>query len=882
MGLCSLCFMVGCKENVVYQNSDFKITKNQVNQGDYEAKAISPKQLVSDYQSKANSNVSSELQFKFSINGKDNELDYNVNHHANIYATKGQEMVVDVVFGKKSELPHSETKEQALETNTRVKLRLDMNPVLKEFNTRGYFQDVHGEKIYKGDFKGVYVAGSTFPLNWDFENLTSNKNCCLTDPDGDGIYETQLVFNVYNPDAHTSSQWNLENDISSYPQFTSDNTLLSAIYNLSLDELVKNIEADSTFRTGEKWAGVWTRDVSYSILLSLAMVEPEIAKISLLCKVQNNRIIQDTGTGGAWPVSSDRVVWALAAWEVYKATGDKQWLSDAFHIISNSVSDDQKTIVDTKTGLIKGESSFLDWRKQTYPLWMDASDIASSMNLGTNAAYYKVLMVLGDMSRELQIPDQWSQQAKSLKQNINKWLWSAGKNYYGQYLYGRDYKSLSPRSEALGEAFCVLFDIADNTKKNALFNHVPLLSYGIPCIYPQIPNISPYHNNGIWPFVQAFWTLAAKKENHSQMVSYGMGSMVRQAALFLTNKENMVAQDGDFAGTVLNSDRQLWSVAGQLSMVYRILFGLDLQADSISFSPLVPKALQGVYHLKGFTYRESSFDITVKGYGDGISSFKVDGKERSTHALPSDIMGHHTIEIVLNSHNTRQAVSLVDNAIAPETPMVEIKNNLLKWNSIDEAFEYHVYVNGKFLKSQNQNHLSISSNDPCGEYQVLCVDSYKRESFLSNPVEFVRVNNSSVWQMEINKGVTQSNENGYHGRGYILLTKKSNTHFALPITVANGGSYKVKFRYANGSGPINTDNKCAIRSLYLNKEFVTSVVFPQRGKDEWSNWGYTSSVYVNLKKGKNILALGMEAWNENMNIHVNRCFVDEVIITKMQ
>ena len=41
--------------------------------------------------------------------------------------------------------------------------------------------------------------------------------------------------------------------------------------------------------------------------------------------------------------------------------------------------------------------------------------------------------------------------------------------------------------------------------------NTPVYEYGIPSIFPQIPNIPPYHNNGIWPFVQAYWTLAAAK-----------------------------------------------------------------------------------------------------------------------------------------------------------------------------------------------------------------------------------------------------------------------------------------------------------------------------------------------------------------------------------
>ena len=99
-----------------------------------------------------------------------------------------------------------------------------------------------------------------------------------------------------------------------------------------LEEMVKAIEPDSTFRTGKEWAGVWTRDISYSIILSMAYMQPEVAMKSLLSKVnKKKRIIQDTGTGGAYPCSTDRMIWAVAAYEVYKATGNKDWLEQAYH-----------------------------------------------------------------------------------------------------------------------------------------------------------------------------------------------------------------------------------------------------------------------------------------------------------------------------------------------------------------------------------------------------------------------------------------------------------------------------------------------------------------------------------------------------------------------
>lgn len=48
-----------------------------------------------------------------------------------------------------------------------------------------------------------------------------------------------------------SKQWKLKNDISGYPQLTTDNRLHTAIYNMGLDEMVNAVEPDTTLRTGK-------------------------------------------------------------------------------------------------------------------------------------------------------------------------------------------------------------------------------------------------------------------------------------------------------------------------------------------------------------------------------------------------------------------------------------------------------------------------------------------------------------------------------------------------------------------------------------------------------------------------------------------------------
>ena len=102
----------------------------------------------------------------------------------------------------------------------------------------------------------------------------------------------------------------------------------------------------------------------------------------------------------------------------------------------------------------------------------------------------------------------YQKRADVLKQAINKQFWIEEKGYYGQYLYGRPNLTLSPRFEALGEALSVFFGVADHAKAASILSNSPVTGFGVTCIYPQIPGIPPYHNNAVWPFVQAYWNLA--------------------------------------------------------------------------------------------------------------------------------------------------------------------------------------------------------------------------------------------------------------------------------------------------------------------------------------------------------------------------------------
>jgi len=868
----------------LYESEAFSVYSDSVVQDSFVAKAISREEIVSNYVSPG-IKKSPVIKFKFSINGADNSAPVGKDNVIVSTNDSGSYETPVIKFGHQYVDTTSVSPNDYLKKDVKVTFRVDMTDILKSFKQKGYYQSFDGKKIYKNDFQGVFVAGNVSPLTWDWNNLYSHKELQLTDSNHDGIYQTTLVLNQNPEENKTANSWKLSKDISAFPQYQSDDMLPDALYNLALEEMQNAIEPDSTFRTGKEWAGVWTRDISYSIILSMGILQPKVAMISLKKKVKNGKIIQDTGTGGAYPISTDREIWSVAAWEVYKVTGDKDWLQYADTVVKNSINQDLHNIYDPETGMVKGESSFLDWREETYPTWMQPADIYESECLGTNAVHYEANIVLSKMEAELGNNGEakkYSDVAEKIKNGVNQYLWQDDKGYFGQYLYGRNFKILSPKSEALGEALSIYFNVADNRERQkSIVANTPVTPFGISCIYPQIPGIPPYHNDAVWPFVESYWALASAKAGNEQSVVRAICSVYRPAALFLTNKENFVASDGDYAGTQINSSNMLWSLSGNLSLVYRILFGIHYNTDNLSFSPYVPKVFGGNRSLKNFKYRNSVLNIELSGFGNIITAFLIDGRESSDYSVPSNLTGTHEIKIVLGNLDLPiEKVNDVKDNFSPQMPGVTYANQKLVWKDTSKNItSFKLIKNGNQVQKNSDTSFAIAPEE-YGNYQLIAVASNKTESFASEPLQVFPKQDQQIVQLEKFAHKSQKPYKGFSGNGFIEISKTVNTKVDFTFSLKEDGTYILDVRYANGNGPINTENKCAFRTITIDSTTTGTLVFPQRGKDEWSNWGFSNSLKLSLTKGLHHATLTFDPWNENMNGDINQAMLDYVRLTR--
>lgn len=693
--------------------------------------------------------------------------------------------------------------------------------------------------------------------------------------------------------------WKRKNDLSSYPRLTSNNRLHEAIYNMGLDEMVNAVEPDTTLRTGKEWAGVWTRDVSYSIILSMCYMQPEASMISLMKKVNpSGQIIQDTGSGGAWPISTDRMIWVVAAYEIYKATGDRQWLEKVYPIALRSIRKDMATVMSPR-GLIKGETSFIDWREQSYPKWMQTVDISQSEAMGTNVLYAAALNAcaqMADILGQRKEAARLKADADALTDAINKYFWLDDKGYYGMYTYGRDHKIMNPRAETLGLALSILYDIAPAERQKSISTNNPHTPFGPAIFYPQISDMPSYHNNALWPFVASYWTLAQAKAGNEAGTMEGIGSVFRPAALFATNKENFNLDNGDYY-TELNSSNMLWSLAGNIAITTRVLFGIHFEKDGLLISPFVPKALEGTRTLDNFNYRGATLNITVNGYGANVAKITVNGKEYAPgKTIPAKrLKGVCNIVVDMDCKPIpAMDVNRQPNLKAPVTPQTWLTNNpalngegvpvnnYLEWNPIEYISKYQVLKNGMLVAETRET--SWPATEP-GEWQVIGIDARGVHSFASEP----RSNRPATIYQFKNEGTGMKSPElcnapangvkGYTGQGFVEIDRTSDPE-TINIKIPQSGMYTFALRYANGNGPVNTENKAAIRTLMLNGSKRGTFVMPQRGVGNWDDWGMSNQIQVPLTAGTYTVGITYRPENENMNINTNHALLDQLVVEK--
>jgi hypothetical protein len=256
----------------------------------------------------------------------------------------------------------------------------------------------------------------------------------------------------------------------------------------------------------------------------------------------------------------------------------------------------------------------------------------------------------------------------------------------------------------------------------------------------------------------------------------------------------------------------------------------------------------------------------VKGFGNNVRRFTLDGKKAGS-IIPTTLTGSHAIVMQMDNRQPHtQSLSLVQNLFAPDTPIVIRNGDKLTWKLINGTSAYQVYENGKPIQLVANTSFVIPDRKELTSYQVAAVSDRGTASFLSAPV-------ITSGEPIVLPAVPSDSESS------VTLQQTDTPNLALTGQIATANRYNIVVRYANGNGPVNTDNKCAVRTLFIDGQEIGPIIMPQRGKDQWLNWGLSNGQFTQLAEGEHNFELRFLPADINMNGEVNRVAISAIILT---
>lgn len=834
--------LVACKENmsddVVVQNPRFTVAADSVVEGDWVARVISPTHIVSNYAAADTSLFSEDgiVCFRLAFNGHDNELPLHTFHYAPIGVD------TTIVACQAGPRPSIEGKTNVSDWH----LKVDLRSVKKELDANGFFATPTGDTIYSEEFKGVWVVGNVPPLSWNFFDLESNTQLKLHETDTAGIYELHIPLNLRPEPVHHIGEWKIEKVNPNYPTISTPMPIVDALYNMSIDDIGKGMESGNGVSQFPKRAN-HTR-MSYPILLSLAYLNPKEAMQTLRNSVENG-VISHRHKRSVWPINTDDISWAMAAWEVYAVTGDKKWLRWAYDVVKRTIEEEYDINGDIHTGLIHGGNQFGFAQGQIYPSWMDYKDIYETASLSNNVLYERAFEILNDMSDELGIDSEYGEMAQSLKDAINQALWNESQHHYfqGTYLYAAPMQS--PIIDNFAQALAVLWNIATDDRAENLMMYTPVTHYGVPAISPYYQTDDRVNLSEIvTPMVQAFWNMAAAKTENEAMLRLGLGAMYRAQALFCANKGAFYGTNGMPLG---NGQADIASAAGNVAMVFRIYAGMTFLPNGIEFNPFVPVFLDGKKEIRGFKYRDAVLNISIEGTGNKIEKFIIDGKETHDNFINAKLTGTHSITIKMSrSIKATQQVTMMDrNFSVPQMPIVQWNKSTHKLLNFAENRHYRMIINGQYRYSIPDSIFRIRrENANFAAVGVIAIGN-QSQSYISQP-QYVMKDYIEIPFTSVAKGGTLLRR-AEKGKTVVEVSSVKNQQLEVEVTVPEGGDYFIDIRYANGyNSPF-----CPTLTIKANTHRQGTIVLPCRGNKEWLNTGWSNFIKAELLKGKNTITV---------------------------
>jgi len=467
--------------------------------------------------------------------------------------------------------------------------------------------------------------------------------------------------------------------------------IVEAVFHIALGDIYSNLRLGS-FGLIEKeqpllFAGLdyhapWTRDAAINVWNGAGLFLPEISQRTLLSCLERNKQGELVIQGEYW----DKMLWTIGAWNLYLYTGDCTFLKDAYQAAVNTLLQLEDNEFSEVFNLFRGPAVYGDgvaaypdlysrtgeytegkW-VSTIGKWVEENpDLTAEEGYGlpmhalsTNCMYYGVYKILPEMEKELgrKVHEEWNIKARNLKRAINRYFWDEEE---GTYRYLVDPHGNCDYQEGMGLAYALIFGIADAEQTRQVLENAVVEPAGIPCVYPSFPRYRyaggyGRHSGVVWSHIQGFWAEAAARYGNENRFTHEFEQLTQHAYRDRQFREIYHPKTGRPYGGLQefneggireweSTNRQTWGATGYIRIILRGLLGMRFDTEGIRFEPFIPYQFEN-FRLKHLRYRDAVLNISVKGSGNQIATFTINGQEQQPF-LPAGNEGIQNIVIRL-------------------------------------------------------------------------------------------------------------------------------------------------------------------------------------------------------------------------------------------
>lgn len=578
-------------------------------------------------------------------------------------------------------------------------------------------------------------------------------------------------------------------------------------------------------------------------------------------RLKDGYVVPGASQGLTWPVVTENPYWLLAAMEVAKAGGGRQWLDEVAGVARKMLEEDVRIAYNGFTSLFYGMPRRWTAIPELTPDWMLPADQFTIQTFSVNAAYCGALYGLADAAKSMAMRNEKirheiaSPDADSLRHALHRAFWLPRQQMFGAMLYGFPAAPVCAEfADNVAQAVAVIGGVISEPVAQAVFARAAQSGGTDELFYPWPEPVSAGNAGGV---ELALIASAAAGVGATQSYNRYFASLIAAQAQALLG-----------TGAVASM-----TCAPLNGLILRGVLGARFTFDGITFAPNVPRWFGDETIVRGLRWRKAVLNIVVRGHGRNVRACTLNGVPASLQ-LPSDAEGEQNILIELeNSDGTGCDDDAPSGDIdqLPYAPDVAWPTNnravIMSDGSAGRSGGTHrVWLNGVADPEGIGNTFELAPVGSLTSVQIATIGSGGSAGF-SCRQHIVAPDGA-----EVHVSLPAVARSGARVPGhdkvsddFVESDRNHNRNIRFDVVAPAEGDYLVDVHYLSGLGIVNARRRTALRHLVVNGERAGVLVFPQltpynrglRGEasDRLQATSFSNPLLVHLHEGDNSIEL---------------------------